>query len=175
MELTATQPETAGLFTDRERLEAFLLHEANLLDERRFAEWIDLFSEDGYYWAPSRVGQESPLDEVSLFYDDRAAMLTRLRRFNHPSLHSQTPIPLSTRVVSNFVIEDVNEPSQVCTVRSKFMMFEYHPGIPDGEERVFGGTYTHQVTWRDGRFRLLWKKAVLANADARFGPLFVYF
>jgi 3-phenylpropionate/cinnamic acid dioxygenase small subunit len=175
MTTQAASIERPNALADRGQLKAFLLHEAHLLDERRFAEWIDLFTEDGYYWAPSRRTQESPFNEVSLFYDDRAAMLTRLRRFNHPSLHSQTPIPLSTRVVSNFVIEEMNEPSQVCTVRSKFIMFEYHPGVPEGEERVFGGTYTHQVAWRDGRFWLLWKKAVLANADARFGALFVYF
>jgi len=167
--------EKPNALADRVQIEAFLLHEAHLLDERRFAEWIDLFTEDGYYWAPSRRTQESPFSEVSLFYDDRAAMLTRLRRFNHPSLHSQTPIPVSTRVMSNFVVEEMNERSQICTVRSKFMMFEYHPGIPEGEARVFGGTYTHQIAQRDGRLRLLWKKAVLANAEARFGALFVYF
>jgi benzoate/toluate 1,2-dioxygenase beta subunit len=175
MAMGAASIEKPNVFADRDRLEAFILHEAHLLDERRFADWIDLFTEDGYYWAPSRAGQESPLNEVSLFYDDRAAMLTRLRRFNHPSLHSQTPIPMSVRLVSNFVIEDVSEESHACMVRSKFMMFEYHPGIPEGEERTFGGTYTHRIAWRDGCFRILWKKAVLANAEARFGALFVYF
>ena len=167
--------EKTNVFADRDRLEAFILHEAHLLDERRFADWIDLFTEDGYYWAPSRASQESPFNEVSLFYDDRAAMLTRLRRFNHPSLHSQTPTPVSVRLVSNFVIEDASEEPRACTVRSKFMMFEYHPGIPEGEERVFGGTYRHRIACRDDRFRILWKKAVLANAEARFGALFVYF
>lgn len=175
MDTNVASIEKPSVFNDRGKLDAFLLHEAHLLDERQFEEWIDLFTEDGYYWAPSRRNQESPLNEVSLFYDDRAAMLTRLRRFNHPSLHSQTPIPLSTRLVSNIVVEDMSDASQVCTVRSKFMMFEYHPGVPEGEERVFGGTYTHHIAWRDGRFRILWKKAVLANAAARFGALFVYF
>jgi benzoate/toluate 1,2-dioxygenase beta subunit len=175
MVTTAASLEKPNAFADRDRLETFILHEAHLLDERRFADWIDLFTQDGYYWAPSRAAQESPLNEVSLFYDDRAAMLTRLRRFNHPSLHSQTPIPLSVRLVSNFVIDDESEVPDVCTVRSKFMMFEYHPGIPEGEERVFGGTYTHRITWSDGGFRILWKKAVLVNAPARFGALFVYF
>jgi 3-phenylpropionate/cinnamic acid dioxygenase small subunit len=32
---------------DRARLEEFLIHEARLLDERRFRDWMGLFAEDG--------------------------------------------------------------------------------------------------------------------------------
>lgn len=172
--MTPTALEKPNTVTNLTALEAFILHETHLLDERRFAEWIDLFTEDGYYWAPSRRDQESPLHEVSLFYDDRAAMQTRLRRFNHPNIHSQTPTPASTRLVSNFVIEEMDEAS-VCTVRSKFVMFEFRAALPEGESRVFGGTYTHRIALRDGRYWILWKKAILVNAAARFGALFVYF
>ena len=45
----------------RERIELFLLHEARLLDQRRFEEWMELFTEDGYYWAPARPDQPAPL------------------------------------------------------------------------------------------------------------------
>ena len=175
MATCAAQIESPGVLADRERLEAFVLHEAHLLDERRFAEWIDLFAEDGSYWAPSRADQESPLNEVSLFYDDRMAMMTRLRRLNHPNIHSQIPAPVSVRLVSNFVIEDMDEAAHACTVRSKFMMFEYRASVAEGEHRIFGGTYTHRIALRDGQLRILQKKALLANADARFGALFVYF
>ncbi len=33
-------------------VETFLIHEAGLLDDRRFEDWADLFTEDGYYWRP---------------------------------------------------------------------------------------------------------------------------
>jgi len=171
----AAQRDRPIALADRNRIEEFLLHEAHLLDERRFAEWIDLFKEDGYYWAPARADQKSPLDEVSLFYDDRAAMLTRIKRIHHPNIHSQIPAPASVRLVSNFVIEVVDEEARACTVRSKFMMFEYRASVPEGEQRMFGGTYTHQIVLGGSAFRIAWKKAVLANADARFGALFTYF
>ena len=32
---------------------AFLYREARLLDERRYDEWLALFTEDGLYWAPT--------------------------------------------------------------------------------------------------------------------------
>ena len=37
---------------DRARLEEFVIHEARLLDERRFREWMELFADDGTYWVP---------------------------------------------------------------------------------------------------------------------------
>ena len=45
-----------------------------MLDERRFEEWRDLFADDGYYWVPARPDQPNPLDEVSIFYDDKDLM-----------------------------------------------------------------------------------------------------
>ena len=44
----------------KHELEAFVLREARLLDERRFADWLALFAEDGVYWVPTLPGQASP-------------------------------------------------------------------------------------------------------------------
>ena len=40
-------PGSAGV--DRAPIEQFLIHEARLLDSRRFREWMGLFAEDGTY------------------------------------------------------------------------------------------------------------------------------
>src|SRR5262245_11860815 len=63
---------------DRESFEIFLIRETRLLDERRFREWMELFTEDGIYWVPATPGQESPVNSASLFYDDRGLMKTRV-------------------------------------------------------------------------------------------------
>ncbi len=39
----------------------FVIHEARLLDELRFDEWLDLFTEDGRYWMPLEYGQTDPI------------------------------------------------------------------------------------------------------------------
>src|SRR3546814_11557379 len=52
--------------TLKERVEDFLSYEGELLDERRFDEWLELFTEDARYWMPlarnrseeRRVGHE---------------------------------------------------------------------------------------------------------------------
>jgi hypothetical protein len=40
-----------------QRVERFLFHEANLLDESRFEEWLGLFEPDAYYWMPIERGE----------------------------------------------------------------------------------------------------------------------
>ena len=45
---------TASRTELRLEVEDFLYHEARLLDERRFHEWLDLFTEDVVYWMPTR-------------------------------------------------------------------------------------------------------------------------
>jgi len=74
----------------------FITREVELLDTRRFEEWAELFTEDGFYWAPVSPDQTDPREHVSLFYDDRKAMRTRIARLRHPQIHVQTP-PSRTR------------------------------------------------------------------------------
>ncbi len=50
---------------DLHRCERFLQHEARLLDEGKFDEWLALFTADGSYWVPSEPDQDNPHDTVS--------------------------------------------------------------------------------------------------------------
>ena len=45
----------------KEEIEAFLYHEAELLDERRYEAWLDLFTDDAHYFMPMR--RNVPHDE----------------------------------------------------------------------------------------------------------------
>ena len=38
-------------------IEQFLLDEADLLDERRFEEWLELMTDDVHYWMPTRANR----------------------------------------------------------------------------------------------------------------------
>jgi len=154
-------------------IEPFLINEAYLLDTRQFETWMSLFTDDGYYWAPSDAEQGSPADWVSLIYDDKERMATRIQRLRHPRIHAQDPLTRTSRIVANPLIETIEDGR--CTVRSKFILYDYRPGIPDAEERVFAGTYLHQLVRAEGEIRIAHKKAVLPNCDARLSPFFVYF
>lgn len=156
-------------------VEAFLIHEARLLDERRFEEWIDLFTQEGYYWAPARPEQADPWSEVSLIFDDREIMGNRIGRLRHPKIYAQMPHSRATRQVSNVGIEAVDAASGEITARSVFFMLEHRPTLPQPIERIFAGQYFHRLRPEGSGFRIVWKKAMLTNCDAAFDPLFLYF
>ena len=44
--------------------ESFLIHEARILDERRWEDWLALFADDGWYWVPIEEGQKDPKQTV---------------------------------------------------------------------------------------------------------------
>lgn len=166
---------TMGETLDVRSVEGFLVHEAYLLDERRFEEWMRLFTADGCYWVPARPDQQDMLNEVSLIYDDREAMETRVRRLRHPRIHVQTPPSRHSRIVANPLIEERSADAQSCVVRSKFLIYEYRPSLPEALERVFAGTYRHRLVIENGAIRIALKKAVLANCDGRLAPIAIYF
>ncbi len=149
-------------------LQEFIEHEANLLDEQRFDEWLELFADDGIYWVPARPGQESPLTHVSLFYDDKPTLRIRVERLKHPKIHSQTPRSKTVRLVSNFrLAPQSGDPAEHC-VTSKFVLLEDRPGV---ERRLFGGRYTHRLRAVPDGLRIVSKRVDLTNCDQFFPSL----
>ena len=136
---------------------------------------MTLFADDGVYWAPSTPDQAGPADHVSLIYDDRDAMRTRIQRLRHPRIHAQNPHTRTSRIVVNPFVERFDDLAGTCVVRSKFMLYEYRPSIPEAQERVLAGTYWHTLTTTPNGFLIRKKKALLANCDARLSPFFVWF
>ena len=152
------QPVPTAL--DLNRCVLFLEHEARLLDEAKFDDWLALFTADAWYWVPSEPGQSNPHDTVSLIYDDRRLLETRVRRLASPRMYSQEPRSRTSRIVGNVTIETIDR--NACTVRSKFMMIEYRRE----QQRMFGGTALHRLVQSGGRVMIAWKRIDLVNCDA---------
>ena len=113
---TAAKPSAAPL--DADACEAFLVHEARLLDDGRFEEWLALFTTDAWYWVPAQPHQANPRDTVSLIYDDRRLLETRVRRLASPRIYSQEPRSRTTRIIANVTIEEQSDDARACIVRS---------------------------------------------------------
>lgn len=153
---------------DLRKAEEFVLDEARLLDERRFEDWMGLFTEDGYYWVPARPGQEDFTNEISLFLDDREFMATRIRRLRHPSIHAETPPSRTFHLISNIRIEHNAPETAHYLVSSGMIMLEYRP---KRGQRVFGGRCHHALRRDGNELKIFWKKVELINCDDTFGPL----
>ncbi|HZR60764.1 MAG TPA: aromatic-ring-hydroxylating dioxygenase subunit beta [Xanthobacteraceae bacterium] len=154
---------------DLRRCEQFLLHEARLLDEAKFDDWLALFTAEAWYWVPSEPDQADPIETVSLIYDDRRLLETRVRRLSSPRMYSQEPRSRTSRMVGNVSIEDADR--DACTVRSKFMMIEYRRE----QQRLFGGTMLHRLVQSGGRVMIAWKRVDLVNCDAPLDGITVPF
>lgn len=161
----ASQGELAGI-------EAFLILEARLLDERRFDQWLALFVDDGWYWVPIEEGQQSPRDTVSLMYDDRRMLEARVRRLSSGDrLHAQQPPSRTSHIVANLTVEQHDPRNGEYTVRSKFQMVEHRRD----KQRLFAGTYTHQLRRSYDGLRICWKRVDLVNCDSVLDGLSVPF
>src|SRR5215469_12046998 len=134
----------AGEALDLARCERFLLHEARLLDDGNFDDWLALFTPDAWYWVPSEPDQDNPHDTVSLIYDDRRLLETRVRRLSSPRIYSQEPRSRTSRIVANVAIEEAD--ARECTVRSKFQVIEYRRNA----QTVYAGTNFHRLIRADG-------------------------
>ena len=155
---------------DLHACEAFLIYEARLLDEGHFDAWLGLFTPDAHYWVASQPGQTSPFDTVSLMYDDRRLLETRVRRLADPRIYSQEPRSRTSRIVTNLSLEPgSSEPGQM--VRSKFVLVEYRRE----EQRLFAGTYMHRLVSDGGSLRIAMKRVDLVNCDAPLDGLVVPF
>jgi ethylbenzene dioxygenase subunit beta len=156
----APKPMTEPLDLEALRaVEEFLIHEADLLDERRFEDWAALFTDDGIYWVPAVPGQDNPFDTISIFYDDREGRDVRIRRLRHPKNLVEEAPTRTLHVVQNVRAEAVE--GGELDVRSRLLMLEYRNGV----QRLYGARCRHRLRRRAGAFAIAHKRVDLLNCD----------
>lgn len=128
-----------------------------------------LFADDGIYWIPATPGQEDPLGEVSIAYEDRQLIDVRVRRLRHPENYADQPHARTRRVIGNVMLEDGENGTIV--VRSNFTLAE----IQNDEQRYFAGEYVHTLREADGGFLIVQKRVNLLNCDAPMGGIIIPF
>ncbi len=144
-------------------VEAFVIAEIAALDERRFEDWAELFTGDGHYWAPARPDQDDPWEHVSLFFDDRELMATRIARLRHPRVHAQIPPSRTSHMIGNLRVDPPDPAATAYDVAARFVMLDFRPGH---DQRIFGGRYDYRLLRTADSFRIASKKATLLNCDA---------
>jgi len=139
---------------------ADLLHEeARLLDEREFAAWLDLYTEDAIYWMPARWGQESREYEVSLMNEDRMTLAARVGRLMHPRAHAQLPPSRTVHMITNIRLAGFADEGQ--RVQSACLFHEFR--APD--RTTLAALVEHRLRREDGRLRIAWKRVDLLECD----------
>lgn len=168
-DVSTTPVAGAHLSADATRaVEQFLFHEARLLDERRFQQWLALWADDGRYWVPRFHGQANPFEQVSLFWEDRMLREVRVKRLENPRNWSQQPPTQSARTLGNVMIDGLDAAGHLI-VRSSFQMTESRLG-----ERQLAGALVHKLAATDTGWQIMLKRVDLVNCDAVFGNLEVF-
>lgn len=151
-----------------QEVEAFLFHEAALLDAGKYSEWLQLFDADGDYWVPATAAQVSPLDEVSHIYEDRMLREIRVERFSSPYAPSLKPRPRSSHLVANVRLGEYR--ADYWTVYSRFVVAQFHR---DTQTLLTGG-YVHELRYSAGQFRIKRKRVDLVNCEGALGDIVIY-
>lgn len=117
------------LLLERE-IEQFLYMEAELLDERRFSDWIELIADDIHYYMPIRrnvkFGEQhrentDPESEISWFDEGKATLAGRVRQLNTGIHWCEEPFSRIRHIVSNVQVVDVQ--GDEVQVRSRFFVY----------------------------------------------------
>jgi 3-phenylpropionate/cinnamic acid dioxygenase small subunit len=143
---------------DQLAVSAFLFHEAELLDERRYEEWLALYTEDSIYWIPQGDDTDHT-QHVSIAYDDRRRLHERVLRLASGFAFSQDPPSRTCHLVGNVRI--VGETDGDIDVRSNLMLAEMRRGA----QSVYAGQVSHRLVPTGESFMVRAKTVRLINSD----------
>lgn len=118
-------------------IEDFLYSEADLLDERRFRDWLDLLAEDIVYFMPMRrnvkFGQHAARENtrsgegISWFDEDKWTLTKRVEQILTGVHYAEEPLSRITHMVTNVQVRaarpSLDDPREV-DVRSRFLVYQ---------------------------------------------------
>lgn len=141
-----------------------LATEAMLLDDRRFSEWLDLWTPDACYWIPVDPALASGEDAVNHVYDDIGRLTARVARMLGPAAHTEDPPARAARVLGPPVLVEADV---LLHVISPFVLTAHR----QGSTVMVSGRYHHYIRETDEGLRIVTKRVDLIDADAPLNAL----
>ena len=140
----------------------FVKHEARLIDEKRYDEWYELFTDDAYYWVPAVPRQTDPLGQNSLAYEDKLLLKLRVERMKSPRAFSLHPEVRCLHVLQEPDIEKADHEGGEYLTRTPFIYTETR--VDDSQR--YAATAWHTLVWRNDRLQIRLKRVDILNCDA---------
>ncbi len=154
---------------DVREIEDFLYTEADFLDQVDLQQWMKLYTDDGIYWMPVREGQQDPLGEISILYENRTLMAIRSNNFGHRLAPSMEYPVRCNHIISRVRVIAEDEAEGTLTVTSNFQAVVYYR-----QQTIYAGRYTHQLKRAANGYRIQQKRVDLINCDANHRSLLIY-
>ena len=153
----------AGARPSESALVDFVYREARLLDEKRFDEWYELFTDDALYWMPLTRGQPGGEMHTSLFYEDRLLLKVRIERLRTPTRsHNSSRASASTFCSSRRWKRPITRAGRY-VMRTPFLYVETQL---DRQLILAGRCPAITLSRVEGALRIRLKKIELLNCDA---------
>lgn len=153
-------------------IEQFLYHEANLLDEREFQDWLELFTDDIHYWMPTRYNrlrremetEFSAPDECAFFDEDKDSLSRRITRLETGMAWAEDP-PSRTRHLFTNVRVIPTEAADEFEVHANYLLYrtrlEHDVEFFVGARRDVLRRVDHGVGWQIARRKVILDQATL--------------
>ena len=143
----------------------FYIREAWLLDERKFQEWLGLFTEDVLYFMPRRKNvprreshrEVTPLGDLALIEDDKRYLEMRVARLETGMAWAEDPPSRTRHLVGNLVIEGVDDDG---TVHAK-TAFLCHRSHAEYDTALYSGYRQDVLHPVDGSWKISRRTIVL--------------
>lgn len=153
----------------RRKVEDFYYLEAELLDDRKLREWLELFTDDVFYWMPIRHNTQdrpaSVAEELSApgegyyFNDDRKSLMLRVERTYSKTAWSELPPSRTRHLITNVRIKK-SDGGEV-EAHSNFLVYRTRM---ESDQDLFVGTRIDKLRRAGGAFKIARRTIILDQA-----------
>ena len=111
-----------------------LYREGEYLDQRKWQQWLELYTQDAVYWVPAWRNEDEPTSDPDsemsqIYHSSRRGLEERVMRVESGKSVTARPLPRTTHFISNIVAGD--EADDTISVRANWMVqfFQPHRGV----------------------------------------------
>ncbi|MFI6455751.1 aromatic-ring-hydroxylating dioxygenase subunit beta [Streptosporangium amethystogenes] len=146
-------------------IERFLYREARLADEHDYDGWEALWTDDALYWVPAGGPDIDPRSQMSVIYDNRSRIRTRISQLKTGKRYAQSPPSNMRRLISNVEVAGVEGTDTVA--EANFVLVESR----ERGTTLWSGRVTYRLRRVEDDIRLAYKKVVLVNSAEALSTL----
>ena len=148
-------------------LTQFYIREAWLLDERKFQEWLGLFTEDVLYFMPRRKNvprreshrEVTPLGDLALIEDDKRYLEMRVARLDTGLAWAEDPPSRTRHLIGNLVVERQDDGE--VQAKTAFLVYRSHL---ETDAQLFAGSREDVLRSVNGAWKVA-KRTILLDAN----------
>lgn len=156
----------------KREIEEVLHREAHLLDERRFGEWLELFTDDVEYIMPLREHVQGKVEPAGhpIIKDDKVMLSIRVAKDQSGQSHVETPKSMTCHLITNIVVDDGVADDELKVVST----FLVRQARKLRDEAWWAGRRRDQFRRVDGRWKIS-RREVLLDATVLPRGIAIFF